>query len=366
MALLVCGLRAAPQAEPAEQILQRAIALHQAGKIVPAIAAYEKYLEVRPDSLIALSNLGAAYARAGRYQDAIEQYQRALKLQPGNTQVELNLALADYKLGQAAAAAAILERVHGADPGLLQAMLLLADCWLALGRNKEVIALVAPAAMARQDDLALAYLLGTALVRDGQVERGRIVIDRILRNGESAEARLLMGTAKLHAQDFPGALAELSKAVQLNPKLPDVYTYYGQALAGTGDPVRAAGAFRSALAANPNDFVANRELAALLQQEDKAAEARALYHKALQARPGDLGVRFQLAALDLHAGQTEAARQELESIVREAPAFTEAHVTLATVYYRLKRRQDGDRERAIVERLTRATQAEQQRGINVK
>jgi Tfp pilus assembly protein PilF len=56
-------------------------------------------------------------------------------------------------------------------------------------------------------------------------------------------------------------------------------------------------------------------------------------------------------------GQTEKATTDLESLVRQAPTFTEAHVTLATLYYRQKRKADGDRERAIAERLRTAEQA---------
>jgi len=59
-------------------------------------------------------------------------------------------------------------------------------------------------------------------------------------------------------------------------------------------------------------------------------------------------------------------RRELELIVKEAPGFTSAHVTLATVYYRLKRKADGDRERAIVQKLNAEAQAKQQQGVNVK
>jgi hypothetical protein len=56
----------------------------------------------------------------------------------------------------------------------------------------------------------------------------------------------------------------------------------------------------------------------------------------------------------------------LESIVKEAPAFTQAHVALATAYYHLKRKEDSDRQRAIVQRLNREAQAKQQQGLNVK
>ncbi len=363
--LLFCALCASGQTEPAEQILKRAITLHQAGDIDGAIRTYQKYLALKPDSPMAISNLGAAYARVGRYEDAISQYRRALKQQPGNTPVELNLALAHYKIGQAEQAAVILENVHKAAPDQLQPVLLLADCWLAMGKNRSVVELLTPLGERQPDDLAVAYALGTALVRDNQFMRGQVVIERILRSGDSAEARLLMGTTKLSMRDYAGALVELSRAAELNPKLPDVYSFYGQALLSTGDPAGAAEAFRKALAGNPNDFNANLQLAVVLKQDENFEEAVKYLRRALQVRPGDLRVRYQLASIDFNHGKLDASRVALESILKEAPNFTEAHVTLATIYYRLKRKTDGDNERAIIVKLNAEAQAKEP-GVNVK
>jgi tetratricopeptide (TPR) repeat protein len=302
----------------------------------------------------------------GRYENAIAKYTRALKLQPGNLPLELNLGLAYYKSGRMDHAAVIFEKIHKAGPGQKQPALLLADSWLAMGRYKEVDALLAPLHEKSPDDLAITYMLGTALVRDGQVARGQVIIDRILRNGDSAEARLLLGVTKLNAHDYPAALVDLTKAVELNAELPDVYGYYGQALQATGDPAAAVAAYRKAIAANPNNFTANLELGVLLRNEQKLDEALECLRRALQTRPNDLDARYHLASIDLQQGRLDSARQQLEQITKEAPAFTAAHVTLATVYYRLKRKADGDRERAIVQKLTKETQAKQQEGVNVK
>ena len=54
-----------------------------------------------------------------------------------------------------------------------------------MGENKRVIALLEPLAQSRPDDLAIAYMLGTALMRDDQPSRGKVIIDRILRHGDS-------------------------------------------------------------------------------------------------------------------------------------------------------------------------------------
>ena len=367
-ALFLLGRASGANAQPdaTEEILKQAIAQHQAGKIAEAIDAYEKYLAQRPESPLALANLGAAYARVGRYQEAIVQYRHALKIQPESPSTELNLGLAFYKTGQAEAAAATFEKVHRAAPRELQPILLLADCRLAMGENKKVIDLLTPVAEQRPDDLAVAYMLGTALVRDDQPVRGQPIIDRILRHGNSAETWLLLGTAKLNAGDFPAALVDLKKAVDLNPNLPDVWAYYGQALLRTGDPSTATEAYRKALAANPYDFAANLQMAVLLKEDEKIADAIECLRRAQQVRPSDIRVRYQFASIDLHDGKLDSARGGLESLVKEVPAYTEAHVTLATVYYRLKRKEDGDRERAIVQKLNAEAQQKQQQGVNVK
>ena len=351
--------------ESVEKHLKDAIALHQSGKIEPAIAAYRQYLKLRPDSLLARSNLGAALARVGQYDDAIDEYTRALGSEPKNVPVLMNLALAYFKTNRIFEAAEKLELVKSLGQPSRQVILLLADCYLGLGRNKDAITLLSPLEKSSEDDLALSYLMGTALVRDGQAERGSVFIDRILRKGESAEARLLLGTTKMFALDYPGALPDLKRAVELNPNLPEVHSYYGQALLRTGDPAGSAAQFRAELALNPNNFMSNLELGVLAKEEQKYADAGRYFERAMQSRPGDPGVRYQIATMDLALGKEEKARVELESLVKEAPEFTEAHVSLATVYYRLKRTADGDRERAIVRKLLAEQQAKQP-GVNVK
>ncbi len=82
------------------------------------------------------------------------------------------------------------------DPANHQAVLLLADCYLRMGREDDVIRILEPEEKKYPDDLAVAYLLGTALIRQKRVEEGEVLVDRILRNGDSAEAHLMLGSRK--------------------------------------------------------------------------------------------------------------------------------------------------------------------------
>ncbi len=253
----------------------------------------------------------------------------------------------------------MLEKIANSDPQNKQAQLLLANTYLRAGDNKKVIALLDPVLSVASAEPAFAYVMGTALIRDNQVERGQMWLDRVLKNGDSAETRLLLGTAKMMANDLPGARADLTKAVELNPKLPEAHAYLGLTLMRSGDTAEAANAFRKELEIEPNNFEANLQLGGLLRQEDHTEEARTMLARALGIRPGDFGARYQIAAIDLAQGRLDDARSSLETVVKEAPEFVEAHVTLATVYYRLKRKEDGDREREVVRKLNAAAQAKQ-------
>jgi tetratricopeptide (TPR) repeat protein len=348
--------------EGPEQILQRAVALHQSGDVEKAIPLYREFLKLQPQAPPQiLSNFGAALASTGRYDEAITEYRQALKGLPGDPRIRLNFSLALYKSGQISDAAKELEALHTAQPDNLQVTELLADCWLRQGQNKKVVGLLTPVDAANHADLAVAYMLGTALLQEKDLPRGQQMIDRILRNGDSAEARFLMATAKMDAMDFTGAVADLQKAAALNPNLPDVYYYLGQAHKEVGDQAAARKDFEKEIAQNPNDFGSNLNLAMMLKEDSDVEGAKRLLDRALRVRPGDPGALYQLATMDLEAGKFEDARIKLEGILKASPQFIEAHISLATVYYRLKRKQDGDREKALVQQLNAEKDAKEAR-----
>jgi Flp pilus assembly protein TadD len=357
-ALLLCatGARAA-QSSDADRLLARAVQLHQAGDIEGAIREYKAFLTLRPKVMEVRSNLGAAYARIGRYAEAIEEYKQALALDARNTQVRMNLAIAYYKAALFSEAASEFAKVRAADSSNQNALLLLADCHLQTGEDKKVIELLAPLESTEPDNLTIAYMLGSAYIHDKQADKGQVLIDRILRNGDSAEARLMMGSAQLMVRDYPGAVKEFERAMALNPKLPTVRSLYGQALLSAGDRINAMKAFQAELENNPNDFQANLYTGMLLNEDQKYEEALKYMQKALTVRPRDLNVFYYIANINISLNNNLEAQRLLEEVVKESPAFVEAHVKLATVYYRLKRKEDGDRERALILKLNAERQA---------
>jgi len=353
--------RALGQQETAdpEEMFARAVQLHQAGNYEDAIREYEAFLRFRPDRADARSNLGAAYSKLGRYEDAIAQYKLALKVDAKNASIHFNLALAYYKGSHIQEAAAEFDEVVKEQPKNRNAAVLLADCASRLGDNKKVLELLLPLEANGQGDRMTAFLVGQALINDGQDEKGQVFIDRFMKDGDSAEAHALLGGLYLQKGHYQSAMDELKRAVELNPNLQTLHSLYGRALFQAGNPDPARVQFEAELKIDPNDFDSNLCMGLLFKQDGSFIQALTYLEHASQVRPGDLLARYYLGSTYLAMGRAEEAEKFLSDVVKEAPTFSEAHVALATAYYRLKRKEDGDRERQIIQKLNAEKQSKE-------
>ena len=347
---LLLGVLSGQSSTP-EDALRHAMELQQSGDLEGAVRGYRAFLSERPNEVAVQANLGVLLAHLGRYDEAIVEYKKAQVLDAKNPGIVLNLGLAYYKSGRIADAAQEFSKAHDLAPDNSQAVLLLADCQLRMGQNRNVISLLKPVEAQQSDDPAIAYLMGMALIRDGQVEEGQKRVDQILRKGDSAEARLLMGSQMFAAGDFPSAVKQLAGAIESNPSLPGLQGLYGQALLNTGDPDAASEAFRKELESDPNHFESNLYLAQILLARSKWSEADPLVRHALQVRPDSLEANLALADLQIGEGKLQEAKQELLASDKKWPQSPTVHQKLSAVYEKLHLSADAAREKKLVASL---------------
>lgn len=342
---------AAAQATSPEKLFEEAVAAQQRGDDTSAIAKYRELLKLRPDVSEARANLGAALARQGRYDEAIEQYRAALQKEDSPA-LKLNLALAYYKKGDPANAAKQLKGLLASNPGDARVATLLGDCHVRLGQDAQAIAVLSPVAAAHPDDLGVEWLLGAAQIRTGHPREGLKRVERVARQGQVAEAYLLAGQTRLKLNEFEPARDDAEAALRLNPQLAGALTLRGTVLQYLGDNAGAIDVLRKAIAANPKDFDAHLTLGAVLTTERDLDGARQHLERALELRPGSTLARYELARVKRTQGQLEDAVKDFEMVVREQPGWAQPHLELATLYFRLQRPEDGQRERAIFDRLS--------------
>jgi tetratricopeptide (TPR) repeat protein len=359
--LLALALPAAGQSSAAgkanvDQLLGSAIAAQQRHDLKTAIALYRRVLTLQPDLVQARANLGAALADDGQFGAAIEEDKKALAAMPGNTGLRMNLGLAYYKSGDFTHAGPEFANVLARRPMDVSAAVLMGYVDIKLERPAEAVKLLAPLEAGHEDNMDLEYVLGFAQVQTGDDKDGVPRMERMARATHAVDAYVIAGTARLHKREFHEAREDLDAAVKLNPDFPGLQTLVGQARDALGDSDAALPAFEAAVQQNPKDFMANLYLGALWLKKRELEKARPLLEEAVKLQPQAPEARLQLAKLNGLTGNYAAAAATLEDLEKADPGWIDPHVELATLYYKLHRPADGQREREIVAKI----QAQQQ------
>lgn len=353
--VLAAGLANAQQPNPNE-LLRQAINAQQGGDLDEAIRDYHQLLDLRPDSPEARVNLGAALVQLGQYDAGIEQYKKALPAISNKDQVRMNIAIAYYKKGDFQTAHDDFALLQKLQPANQQLLILLGDTDLRLNRPDDALGLLAPLEPAYRQNMDFEYVLGTAFLKTNHRMDGVQRLEQVGRSG-SADAYMLAGAALLDTEDFDRARHDLDASLQLNPKLPGIYSLAGIARNKDGDMKAAEAAFRQALALDPRDFNANLYLGAILYKRRQLDESKTYLSRALELNPSSSMAIYEMAMWKSTSGQYDAAIEDLERLTAQDPKWLEPHVELASLYYKVHRPADGMKQRQIVQQLTAEQQA---------
>lgn len=338
-------------------LAQNAVQLQAAGNYQAAAEAYRELLKLDPSQVATHVNLAIVLVNLGQYDEAILQYQAADKLLPNDPRIAMNLALAYEKSGHIPEARERFESLHSAYPQDAKLAALLADCDLQSGNDAQVIDLLLPVAKQSADDLGVAYMLGMALLHEHRIADGEVYLDRILKNGDTAEARFLLGTRMFESGDYPGAVKQFASAAELNPKLPQLQAFYGRALLNTGDADGAVAAFGKELALQPNDYEANCGLAQILMVRKGASDALPYARRAIASHPQSADANLVLAEALAGTREFSEALSYAESAAKALPRSVEAHQTLAAVYVGLHKDTQAKQESTVAQNLNAAAEA---------
>jgi len=355
--LLWAGLQAAPgqtataSAANADDLLRKGIEAQQRRDFKTAIEDYRKALEIRPSLPEARANLGAALSATGQYDLAIQEYKSALPDAPDKTAVHRNLGLAYYKKGDMSHAREEFTTVHEARPNDLSTSVLLGYADVKLERQVEAVTLLTPLEAGQESNMDFEYVLGLALLQAGNDAEGIARLEKVAQATRSVDAYVLAGSARMRQKEFPEARADLDAALSLDPSFPGLNSMAGQARDAVGDSKGSVVAFEAALKADPRDATANLYLGVIRLKQRDFEGARPLLTLALEIRPEDTQARFQLAKLDGMTGKYAEAAKAMEDLEKADPNWLDPHVELATIYYKLHRPEDGQRERDIVQKI---------------
>ena len=293
-----------------------------------ALPAFERALQLSPNSWEAHYDLAISLLTSGNPQRALDQLRSASSLNPGSLKIHLATGLALSQLNQKAAAIDEFKAVLQSDPRSVQALDGIAQALIGEGRYSAAIASLkdAPKDEVLQLDLAIAYSQNE---NTGQALQ--ILSALIQEHPSYARAHANLAIAYTRLKRFEDAAREFSEALRLDPSDDVSPVLYVRALIVLGRFDAAAPVIRSYLRRKPNDFEALYLSGVVDRGLGKYAEAGPLLQRAVALNPKDADARTNLGSVLAKLGKPAQARVQLETALQINPHASEARLQLASV-----------------------------------
>ena len=320
--------------DSASDYVSLGLALKLTGENEAASRAFQRARELGPNLAEPWYQEGLTEADRGDWSRAAENFRRAAELDPKNVLARLELGEMLLRAGDFEQASTELMLVShldagnsGAHYGLGLVRLQQGDLATAEGEFRRAISLRPEFFPARES-------LGETLVREHKWREAVAILDALVAsNPESLNATNALATALANSGDRQRAEQEFQKAREIARQENATALATGENNRGLelwygGKLPEAAGAFRSAIAANPGYAEAHNNLGGVLWQMDDRSSAVAEFEAAVRCRPDFAQAHNNWGSALVHAGQIDRALEEFRAALKYQPGFALAHLNL--------------------------------------
>ncbi len=179
---------------------------------------------------LGLRQLGSLSIAEGRFDEAAHELDQALKLAPDNPDIATDAAIAWLHVGDVKKAQQLAQSVVAANPRNARAQNVLGR--IDLYRADFAAAITdLQAAVALDDDFETSYFLGIAYLKAKRTADARQWFQQLQdKMGDSAALHVLIGRAYSISHLPEPAIAEFSRAIQLDPKYPRAHALLGYSI----------------------------------------------------------------------------------------------------------------------------------------
>ena len=342
--------------------------LHQPGGRLPAMAAYEKALKIKPDQVYSMSALVAlhmaqgdldaarkqftalkkvapkqlntgfleahlAYA-AGQHAQAREVFQVLLRVLPENVNVLLSAGENELKLNAPVAAEALFAKATALAPRNPLARRLLAQAQTRLGQAAKALVTLAPLLDAPDTSADVLALAAQARLVNGQAKEADALYTRLARlKPTDPQLRTLVASAGFGRIDDNTVFAELQSIASDDPGSSADLALIGAHLR-RGQLDAALAALDALRRKRPADPMPLHMRGQVLAMKRDSAGARKSFEGALALDAAYFPSVAALAALDLRDNQPDVAQQRFKTVLKSQPKNAAAMLALAELLAR--------------------------------
>jgi tetratricopeptide (TPR) repeat protein len=313
-----------------------------------AIGEFKAIVALDPKNVDARGNLGVLLFFQGNYADSIPHLRATLKLQPTLWKIQALLGIAEKRTGDITNAQADLEASF---PNLKEEKIRidtgkeLIDLYSSQGdlqKAADTVSVLRDLQPTNVEILYTAYRIYSDLLDDAR-------LTLILAGPNSARTHQMMAHELARQGHTEEAIANYREALKADPNASGVHFELAEMLNSTSSPAgrqEAAKEYQDALVVDPHDEKAECKLGDLAAQQGDQKAAAEDYQRALKIAPNDPEAMIGLAKASIAMNEPDKALPLLEQAVKLDPTNSVAHFRLSTLYRKMGRNDDADRELA--------------------
>ncbi|MBM3215619.1 tetratricopeptide repeat protein [Candidatus Poribacteria bacterium] len=339
------SLRRSTELDPSDIELWRRYAdiLWRGERYPDAVTAYERAIALDPSDAHSFTGLGDTYLRVSRLPEALKAYDDALARDPKASQALVGKGAVLTKLGQPQDASVVLRQAVQANPGYAPAYYELGIAYQQSGEYERAVSAYGAAGSLNPQDPAPWANMARCLARLGHKEAAQRAYERsqalqsihdellaaqayIAANPTKAEGYAYLAGVCQKANDVDGARRWFARALEIQPKYPQVHRALGDLSLVEGKLDDAASHYRQTLLFAPTDVEARVTLGLIYMEQGSAAAARAEFDRALQVAhdavsSDSTAENWSLLSYAQYAvGQYDAAALSMEQAIRLEPS----------------------------------------------
>jgi tetratricopeptide (TPR) repeat protein len=318
-----------------DQVLQKAVDAHKAGKLQDAESLYRAILRVQPNHPDANHNLGVLVISVNKSEAVLPLFKTALDANPNQEQFWLSYIDALINTNQLEIAKSVLEQ--GKKLGLAGERVVALEVQLSLNFSK-------------QRSQSLSESKWPTIFQ--QRKKNSIKKDK---KGYSPKNLITLNQSRSPPSIKLNSLLEYYQKGQLDlglnlatalteqyPKHPFGWKVLGALFQQMGKLKESVIATQKALNISPNDAEAFNNLGIALQQHGRLEEALVGYKKAIAIKPDYAQAHFNLGNGLKELGKLEDAEISYKKAISFKPAYPEAHSNLGITLQKLGRLEDAE------------------------
>jgi tetratricopeptide (TPR) repeat protein len=340
------------------------IACEQGGRVAEAEALLLSLL--KKGAYGDLVQAGSRFGEARQFSLASRAFQRALEVQPDSFDAEFDLAFAQFHQGDYTKAMETLDKISPVQSeGQADYNYLRGKLELGLGRTQAAGEQFLLALQEQPNNESVCVDAGLLFFRFENLWKALEVFQSCVGQlPDSVPVETGLGLTYLRLGKYPDAVTTFQRVVTLQPEADGAREALVFLLYITGNVEQARQVVEERLASgNDVDFYIEFLYALVLLRQDSRAHQGLAFHsleQSLSLNPKFAPAYFQRGKIEFEAGERQQALADLEVATRLDPAYAQPYYVMAQIYFKLGKAAQADQARVKFAKLNREHEEKQQ------